>query len=86
MQRRPGPRWLDPWLALCDQGVTLRVEELSLNNVTDDKAISYLAQLDSLKSLTIKQSRLTPDGEARLRRLLPDTAITLTPYQSPDGS
>lgn len=79
MQRRLGPKWLDAWLAAWDQGVTLRVEELSLHNVTDDRAIPHLAQLESLESLTIKRSRLTAEGERRLRSLLPDTTIRLMP-------
>jgi hypothetical protein len=82
-----GPAWLGNCLSWWNHPVTLRVTVLEITTAAlDDTAIRHLVQLATLETLSIEKSRFTPEGEARLRRLLSDTTITLTPYDPGDGT
>jgi hypothetical protein len=73
------PRWLGRCLSWWDHAITLRVAHLNVTTgELGDEAIPYLARLKTLKTLTISRSWFTPEGEARLRSLLPETTMILT--------
>ncbi len=70
-----GPQWLTSRLNGRDGGPFYRIVEITLWDALDDRAIPHLAQLTSLESIHLADSRLSEKGKARLKTLFPNATI-----------
>jgi hypothetical protein len=64
-------------------GQLAQLEGLWINNIEIDEAVlSQLSEMTGLKSLILNWASITDEGEARLRKALPGTAIACIPSHS----